>query len=82
VVVEIISLCETALLEELYDSGETKERQRKPKVQSGMDNLETRATLGINHRTKTYKTKTQHRKVNSATLTSLKNRGQPKSLEG
>jgi len=26
VVVEIISLCETALLEELYDSGETKER--------------------------------------------------------
>ena len=33
-------------------------RQRKPNVQSRMDNLETRATLGTRHRTKRNKTRT------------------------
>ena len=32
--------------------------QRKPNVQSRMDNLETRATLGTRHRTKRNKTRT------------------------
>jgi hypothetical protein len=33
-------------------------RQRKPNVQSRMDNLETRAALGTRHRTKRNKTRT------------------------
>ena len=33
-------------------------RQRKPNVQSRMDNLGTRATLGTRHRTKRNKTRT------------------------
>ena len=37
--------------------------KRKPKGQSGMDNPHTHATLGTRHRTKTNKTKTQHRKL-------------------
>jgi hypothetical protein len=38
-------------------------RKRKPKGQSGMDNPHTHATMGTRHRTKTNKTKTQHRKL-------------------